>query len=46
MTWEEYGLARQLLLEEHIGSKVREAKREENRIAAKNRSVMTSRGPR
>ena len=37
MTWEEYALARKVLLEEHIGSLVREAKRAENKTAAQSR---------
>ena len=33
MTWEEYALARKVLLEEHIGTRVREAKAKENAVA-------------
>ena len=39
MTWEDYALARKVLLEEHIGSLVREAKRNENAVASKSRST-------
>ena len=35
MSWEEYALARKLLLEEHIGTRVRQAKAEEDAIARK-----------
>ena len=35
MTWEEFALARQLLVEEQIGALVREAKRTEDRAASK-----------
>lgn len=37
MTWEEFALARKQLLEEHIGALAREAKRAENKTAAKSR---------
>jgi len=39
MTWEEYALARKLLLEEHVGTLVREAKRSENKTAAKSKQT-------
>ena len=39
MTWEEYALARKVLLEEHIGALVREAKRSENKAAAEARKT-------
>lgn len=38
MSWEEYALARKLLLEEHIGTRVRQAKRDEDEVAKKTRS--------
>ena len=38
MTWEDYALARQVLLEEHIGTLVREAKRAEDKAASKARN--------
>ena len=39
MTWEEYSLARKVLLEEHIGALVREAKRNENKAASRSRQT-------
>ena len=30
MTWEEFALARKVLLEEHIGTRIRQAKRDED----------------
>lgn len=39
MSWEEFALARKVLLEEHIGALVREAKRAENKTAAKSRQT-------
>lgn len=33
MSWEDYALARQLLLEERIGTRIREAKRDEDTTA-------------
>lgn len=33
MTWEEYALARQLLVEEHVGTLIREARRAEDHAA-------------
>ena len=38
MTWEEFALARKVLLEEHIGTRVRQAKRDEDAIAKKTRA--------
>ena len=35
MNWEDYALARQVLVEEHIGTLVREAKRAEDKAASK-----------
>lgn len=37
MTWKQYALARKVLLEEHIGALVREAKRAENKSARQSR---------
>lgn len=37
MTWEEYMLARKVLLEEHIGTRVRQAKRDEDALAKRAR---------
>ena len=37
MTWEDYALARKVLLEEHIGTVAREAKRAEDAVAKKTR---------
>lgn len=45
MSWTEFTLARQLLMEEHIGTRVREAKHIEDKIAAKTRKN-ASRGAR
>ena len=45
MTWEEFSLARQLMVEEFIGTRLREAKQAEDRIAAKTRKN-ASRGAR
>jgi hypothetical protein len=42
MTWEEFTMARQLEVELEIGVLVREAKREEDRAAAKARKSVTS----
>lgn len=39
MSWEEFALARKLLLEEHIGTRVRQAKRDEDAVAKKSRST-------
>ena len=38
MTWEEFSLARKVLLEEHIGTRVRQAKRDEDEIAKTSRN--------
>ena len=35
MSWQEFALARKVLLEEHIGTRVRQAKREEDALAKK-----------
>jgi hypothetical protein len=44
MTWEDFALARQLELEVEVGTRIREAKHVEDRIAAKTRK--NARGPR
>ena len=41
MTWEEFALARKVLLEEHIGTRVRQAKRDEDQAAAQARKSVT-----
>lgn len=41
MTWEEFSLARKVLLEEHIGTRVRQAKRDEDAQAAQARKSLT-----
>ena len=38
MSWEEFALARKVLLEEHIGTRVRQAKRDEDAVAKQTRS--------
>ena len=45
MSWEDYALARKVLLEEHIGTRVRQAKRDEDAAASRARKSVT-RGPR
>lgn len=35
MDWEDFALARKVLLEEHIGTRVRQAKRDEDALAKK-----------
>lgn len=40
MTWQEYAASRKHLLEERIGTRVRQAKREEDEIAAANRKAL------
>ena len=37
MDWEDFALARKVLLEEHIGTRVRQAKRDEDTVAKKTR---------
>jgi hypothetical protein len=37
MSWEEFALARKVLLEEHIGTRVRQAKRDEDAVAKQTR---------
>ena len=37
MSWEEFALARKVLLEEHIGTRVRQAKRDEDAVARQSR---------
>ena len=39
MSWEDFALARKTLLEEHVGSLVREAKRVEDKAARKTRAT-------
>lgn len=44
MSWTQYAIARQLLVEEHVGTLVREAKRTEDRAASKAKSGIARRG--
>ena len=43
MTWPEFAAARQLLVEEQIGSKIREAKRVEDQTAKATRKRLAQR---
>ena len=38
MSWQEFALARKVLLEEHIGTRVRQAKRDEDAMAKTTKS--------
>ena len=50
MSWQDYALARQLLTEERIGTRLREAKAREDALASKNKRTLVrqerKRGPR
>jgi hypothetical protein len=43
MTWEEFALARQVLVEEYIGSLVRESKRREDHVAKQSKAHLGAR---
>jgi hypothetical protein len=50
MSWQDYSLARQYLVETRIGTRIREAKKREDALARKNADVAASQerqlGPR